>query len=242
MSDMLPYLILIVLLGILIPGAIYLIRQEQKGIENLKNIAAKHGWTLRKHPAANRAFLIAGRSQTIDWEIELYRSGRSQTALTQWQTTSAAFAAGPLVIGGKVDRAISNGDDRATAISKVDWELLARPSGWGALAFPSPLGGKLFAADLSNLSIYPAGSSDFQSRYVVFAQSPAEAQKVITLELEEQFIHWPESPAARDFPLVIADPEGIRVQLQNERAISEPDVLERIIDMGIVISNATMNL
>ena len=72
MINILPYLIVIAVIGSLLLLVFNLIRQEWQVTDQLAEFAALRGWSLQEHPEAGRAFIIMGGDPDHPWQIELF--------------------------------------------------------------------------------------------------------------------------------------------------------------------------
>jgi len=232
--------ILVIALSLLMAG--YLVRRERKVTEQLQEKAAQHGWSLQRHPAARRAFRIKGRSGEIHWEMELFRSGKQQSALTLWRCMDGGYDGGPALIGVGLDRLYGQaapGEEPRPDVNELGWQLLLRPSGWGVFAAFSPLGLQQLGIEPSGLSPQTAGSSAFQARYTVLAHSLTGAERLLSPTLERALLDWPESKSFIDYPLLVAGREEITIRLHNDRPAEQPELLEKIIGLGLALVENT---
>jgi len=237
METLSQLLIPILIIAGLLAMAAYYVRKEWKTLFEIKELAKRRGWTLQPHPAANRAYIFKDRHGEITWEIELYRSGRSQSALTLWKTDDAAYPDGPVLIGVGLDAEYAPTAGEGESL-QPNWELMLRPAGWGAMAVMNPFGLSRLGIDPTGLELQQAGSSAFQEKYSVLGKSPASIERLLTSQVERQLLNWPETRSVIDYPLVIAGPAGITIRLNNDHAAESPDLLDKLIDLGLSLAQA----
>jgi len=81
MNTLIPYLVIIAVVGGLFFAIFNLIRREWQVTDQLSEFAIHRGWKLQEHPKVGRAFLISSSDADHPWQIELFRSSRHQPAL-----------------------------------------------------------------------------------------------------------------------------------------------------------------
>lgn len=244
MSETLLFVVMILIAGGLIVVGAYIARQEIGQVESLGRHARERGWSLERHPVVSRALVFKGRSGPVGWRIELYRSGRYQSARTTWITEDVSLAGGPVLIGADLD-ALSlaeNGElaDKG-ALNQLGQEFLDRPAGWGAPALPGWLELGRMGIDLARIVPQPAGSAAFQERFSVLAPSLERAQRLLSPQVEALWLEWAPTGASAELPLVVANLDGLSLRLANDRALKDPQILDRLAALGLALAETICN-
>jgi hypothetical protein len=244
MSTVLPYLVLVLLIGGLMLMVTYFIRQEGGVVDKLAAFADQRGWGLREHPEVDRAFIFQADDSQGGWEIELVRSGRHQPALTTWKSTKIDWTEAPVLIGAQIEELLkTDGDESLNAeqLERLGGELMTRTTGWGAMPAPGPWGLLRLGFEPADLKAQPVGSEALRQIFSVLSRSATAAEGLLNSEVERLLLVWPEMQTRMDPPLVIANQEGLRVRLPHDKAIQQTDLLDRLVELGLALEGAARN-
>jgi len=182
---------------------------------NVSNLIAQSGW---KHQLIRKGTVERRFSSTangIDWTIDFRISrGDSELQLSyptilEWHTSTVKLFRGAVVV---------------IPVPMVDREAME-------LAY------KVMLRELDvwlseNLSQYHIGSIDFQSRYMVMAETEECAQQVIDAA-ENTLLQWPEREVSRlveiPIPVLMADTNGISIRINLHR-LGVPSNVQKLDD------------
>jgi hypothetical protein len=244
MSETLPFVVMILIAGGLLVVGAYIARQELGQAESLGRHARERGWSLERHPVVSRALVFKGPSDPVGWRIELYRSGRYQSAMTIWLAEDVALVDGPVLIGAGLDGLHMAEDGELAgkaALNQLGQEFLSRPAGWGAPALPGWLELARMGIDLARVVPQPAGSAAFQEHFSVLAPSLERAQRLLSPQVEARWLDWAQIEASAGLPLVVANLDGLSLRLANDRALVEPQILDRLAALGLALAETICN-
>lgn len=239
MSEILPFLVLILVLGILSSLPLYLLSQERRANQRLGELAVQRGWSLREHPTTRRAYIFKDREEP--WEIDLYRSGSQHPALTVWRSILLQWSDNPVLIISKLEpHDLPDQADllEADRLRRTGGELLTRTAGWGTLPAPGPWGLLRLGIAPSDLSPQPCGSEQFRQSYSVLASSAASAQRLLSPQVEAQLLEWPELDKPMQAPILLANQEGVSIRLPHDQAVQQPELFDRLVRLGAALSEA----
>jgi hypothetical protein len=238
MDIYLPYLLLVLLvgLGLLLPAFLRQ-RQEARVRDQLSALAARRGWIYRPHPQAYHAYQVEGQQDETSWEVELYRSERLRFAFTLWSTKNASLIGGTTLFGGHFleGYASSNLDNETDQKSPSPWMTRLQRS---ALEQTYLLHLQNQGINLERLAVQKLGSPAFQEKYTVLASSPSIARQVLNDAIERFLLDWPARHPQSNVPLTIANRQGVSVCLVDDRTESQPELLERLVALGLDLAAA----
>ncbi len=190
-------------------------RAKKQKLAQIQQLAREKGWAYE----AVRERLGAGyRLRGPGWTFEALTTstggpeaeGSSNvTSSTRWESDRAALPGHTLLIGERVGH---------PALGPLADTLLQQ-------ALKMILGDE--AADAEGLSEIPAGSQTFQQRYMLWATDPADAERVLTPQVERVLLDWPLKP----LPIVRLTPRGLRIDILHRR-VEDLKEVEAIITLG----------
>jgi hypothetical protein len=235
------YLVVLLVVGGLVVLAIYLVRQEWQLVQRLAAYAREQGWSFMQHPANQRAFIIKSAHGELDWQIEIYRSGRHQSSLTLWQTGDACLPGGPVLVGANIgDLYTSDGaqQEAQERVTHLGWQLLSRTDGWGSYLLPYPLGLTSLGINPAGLDVQQVGSPVLNERFSVLSATLESAQRLLSPQVEQLLLDWSDNSNFLSSPLVIASQEGIELRLQHERVFQQHELLDQMVGLGLALAMA----
>jgi len=241
MSEILGFLVMVLIFGGLLTLAAYTVQREWKLEEGLAEFARGRGWSFQRHPAGRKAYIFKSREDPVAWTLELYRSGKYQAAQTLWATDDHALSEGPVLIGSEIAHVYAGGsvdDQTRQQVARVGWELFTRTSGWGAFALPNLARIENLGLDSDRLAPRPAGSNDFQKHYSSIGPSTGLVERLLTPRLQALLLKWPSSHSLAEMPLLIAASDGLSVRLASDRPAGHPELLADLVEIGLALADA----
>ena len=118
---------------------------------------------------------------------------------------------------------------------------MTRTTGWGALPAPGPWGLLRLGFEPADIKAQPTGSDALRQKFSVLSRSASAAGGLLNSEVESLLLGWPRMQLRMDAPLVIANQEGLRVRLPNDKAIQQTDLLDRLVELGLALEQAARN-
>lgn len=216
MNDLFVSLIVIVVTGLMI-GLIFLAvsRARMKKSGQVQQLALEKGW---KYEAIKERLRSGYRLSAPGWVFETITAssggpsaaGSSNVSSeTHWISQQVHLPERMLLIGEQVGH---------PALGALGENLLQQ-------AVQLLLGDE--GADAAGLREIPAGSDLFQRRYMVWANDPADVERVLTPRLERVLLNWPGQP----LPVIRFSSRGLRLDILHKR-VEDLKELDAIITLG----------
>jgi hypothetical protein len=194
----------------LIGGSIFLLvrRRQAENEQNIIQVAAERGW---KYESLREPLAWGLRLSSPRWTLEALSrssgqevaSGSSDVAMsTTWQAHAPGST---LLIGERTSQ--------------------ANLGGFGDLMVRQVLQLAL-GADAADLTEIQAGSETFRKKYMLWAQDPVEAEKLLTPALESALLAW-----KGEKPLIKRTSEGLTIELRGAR-LQKTDEILALVQLG----------
>jgi hypothetical protein len=209
MDDITLNLIVLAVLA-LICGSIFLLvrRRQAENEQNIIQVAAERGW---KYESLREPLAWGLRLSSPRWTLEALSrssgqevaSGSSDVAMsTTWQAHAPGST---LLIGERTSQ--------------------ANLGGFGDMMVRQVLQLAL-GADAADLTEIQAGSETFRKKYMLWAQDPVEAEKLLTPALESALLAW-----KGEKPLIKRTSEGLTIELRGAR-LQKTDEILALVQLG----------
>jgi hypothetical protein len=206
MNDITLNLIVLAVLALIGGGIFLLVRRKQaEGEQKINQLAAVQGW---KYESIREPLAWGLRLQSAQWTLEaISRSSGKETApgssdVSMSTTWHAGAPGSTLLIGARTSQANLGGFG----------DMLTRQVLQLALG-----------ADANDLTEIHAGSETFQRKYMLWAQNPAEAEKIITPILESDLLAW-----KGQTPLIKRTSGGLTIELRGVRLKTSDEILKLV--------------
>jgi hypothetical protein len=194
----------------LIGGSIFLLvrRRQAENEQNIIQVAAERGW---KYESLREPLAWGLRLSSPRWTLEALSrssgqevaSGSSDVAMsTTWQAHAPGST---LLIGERTSQ--------------------ANLGGFGDMMVRQVLQLAL-GADAADLTEIQAGSETFRKKYMLWAQDPVEAEKLLTPALESALLAW-----KGEKPLIKRTSEGLTIELRGAR-LQKTDEILALVQLG----------
>jgi len=203
MNDILPNLIVLAVLALIGAGIFLLVRHKQaENDQEITRMAAEHGWT---YEPIHEPLAWGLRLKSPEWILEAVsrssgqESGPGSSDVAMSTTWHADAPGSTWLIGGRTSQANLGGfGDRLTR------QVLQHALG----------------AQAGGLSEIQAGSEPFRRKYMLWAQDPAQAEKILSPTLESTLLAWNGQP-----PLIKRSSSGLTIELRGVRLKKTADIL-----------------
>ena len=223
MENLIPSLIVIAVCAVVIIAIFWFVnrnkvQQEQK----IQEIASLRGWEYERirEPLA-AGYRLRGTIDGIPWTLEGLTESNSREAgpgssetssSTRWISPAANPPGGMVVIGTRPPGS-------TTAAASMMGSTLVQA------ALRLMVGKDAF--QISNLREVSAGSASFQQRYMVWAHSEADAQRLLSSSVESALLAWPVK-----LPLVVKlGPQGLEIRLAQRKVTSSIE-MDGMVNLG----------
>jgi hypothetical protein len=203
MNEIILNLIALTVLALIGSGIFYLVRHKQSENEQvITQMAANRGWMFESilEPLA-----WGLRLESPQWILEAIsrssgkEAGPASADVTMSTTWHANIPGSTLLIGARTSQANLGGFG----------DMLTRQVLQLALG-----------ADAEGLAEIKVGSETLRRKYMLWAQEPAEAEKIITPMLESALLAWKGQP-----PLIKRTSRGLTIELRGVRLKKSDDIL-----------------
>ena len=209
MNDILLNLFVLAVFAIIAVGILLFVRSKQaEQKEEIQRMAAERGWS---YESLREPLAWGERIKGANWTLEAIStsSGRETgpgssdvSMLTTWR----ADAPGSTLLIGKGSAQANLGAMGDALTQKV---------------LKMALG-----SDASDLVQVDVGSPEFRSQYMVWAQEPAEAGKLVSPSLQAALMQWKGEP-----PVIKRTSQGLIIEVHGAH-LKKPDELTAIIQIG----------
>lgn len=223
MQNLMPSLLVIAGTAIIIIAILWIVQRNKVQQEQfIQGIASLRGWEYERiQQRLTAGYRLRGTIQSTPWILEAITkrpdheadSGSVEAAnTTRWLATPSHLPEALVAIG-----------PRSPGSSAVLASPLGRSLAQAALSL---MVGE-DAAQVSRLHEVQVGSTGFQRRYMVWADTEADAQRLVSASVESALLAWPVK-----LPLVVKlGPMGMEIFLSN-RKVSSSIEIENIVDLG----------
>ena len=209
MNDILLNLFVLAVFAIIAVGILLFVRSKQaEQKEEIQRMAAERGWS---YESLREPLAWGERIKGANWTLEAIStsSGRETgpgSSDVSMKTTWKADAPGSTLLIGKGSAQANLGAMGDALTQKV---------------LKMALG-----ADAYDLVEVEVGSPEFRSQYMVWAQEPAEAGKLVSPSLQAALMQWKGEP-----PVIKRTSQGLIIEVHGVH-LKKPDELTAIIQIG----------